>query len=325
MKAIAGGLAALIAIGAGAAAAADLKPWKHGIIAPKNDAGFMMMVKEGGFAEKRGLDVTLVPLATDGLLLKALLAGELDSYEGAPGSAINAFSHGGGDLRIIGCSWPGVPHAIFAKQGITKPADLKGKNIAVSTPGSLPDLLVRYLLVQNGMSDKDAKFVNLGTDLDRFKALLNGVVDAAVASAEFDTAKGNAPVKLVWAGADIAPKFLRVCQITTATTLAKRGADVVQFLAADIEGVRHALAHPDEEMKVAREATQAKADDPRPKFMYDYVVQHHAVDPDLKVPLDSLNWMQDLLVSTGNLDKKADLTKLADEQTHAKALALVAK
>jgi len=264
-----------------------------------------------------------VPLATDGLLLKALLAGELDSYEGAPGSAINAFSHGGGDLRIIGCSWPGVPHAIFAKEGITKPADLKGKNIAVSTPGSLPDLLVRYLLVQNGMSDKDAKFVNLGTDLDRFKALLNGVVDAAVASAEFDTAKGNAPVKLVWPGADIAPKFLRVCQITTATTLAKRGADVVQFLAADIEGVRHALAHPDEEMKVAREATQAKADDPRPKFMYDYVVQHHAVDADLKVPLDSLNWMQDLLVSTGNLDKKSDLSKLAAEHVHAKALALV--
>jgi NitT/TauT family transport system substrate-binding protein len=325
MRRIAGLCAILVGFGANCAAAADLKPWKHGIIEPKNDAGFMMMVKHGGFAAKRGLDVTLVPLATDGLLLKALLAGELDSYEGAPGSAINAFAHGGGDLRIIGCSWPGVPHAIFAKDGISKPQDLKGHNIAVSTPGSLPDLLVRYLLAQNGMSDKDVSFVNLGTDLDRFRQLLGGTVEAAVASAEFDTAKGNAPVKLVWAGADIAPKFLRVCQITTGATLAKRGADAVQFLAADIEGVRYALAHPEEEMRVAREATQAKQDDPRPKFMYDYVVQHHAVDPDLKVPLDSLVWMQDLLVTTGNLDKKADLAKLADEATHSKALALVGK
>jgi NitT/TauT family transport system substrate-binding protein len=150
-------------------------------------------------------------------------------------------------------------------------------------------------------------------------------VEAAVASAEFDTMKGNAPVKLVWAGADIAPKFLRLCVITTGGILAKRAADAVQFLAADSEGVRYALAHPDDEMRMAREATQAKADDPRAKFMYDFVVQHHAVDPDLKVPLDSLNWMQDLLVTTGNLDKKVDLAKLVDEPTHAKALALVAK
>src|SRR5258706_10859560 len=130
MRRIAIGLAVLVILGAGATQAADLKPWKHGIIEPKNDAGFMMMVKQGGFAAKRGLDVTLVPLATDGLLLKALLAGEARFYEGAPGSALNAFAHGGGDLRIIGCSWPGVPHAIFAKDGITKPQDLKGKNIA---------------------------------------------------------------------------------------------------------------------------------------------------------------------------------------------------
>jgi NitT/TauT family transport system substrate-binding protein len=175
------------------------------------------------------------------------------------------------------------------------------------------------------MSEKDVKFVNLGADADRFRALVQGVVDAAVASAEFDTAKGNAPIKLVWAGSDIAPKFLRVCQITTGATVAKRSEDLLRFLAADIEGVRHALAHPEEEMKLAREATQAKPEDPRPKFMYDYVIQHRAVDRDLTVPLDSLNWMQDLLVTTGNLDKKADLSKMVDPALHAKALALAGK
>jgi NitT/TauT family transport system substrate-binding protein len=317
-------LMALACFGA-TASAADLKPWKHGIIEPKSDAGFMVAAKNAGFAEKRGLALQLVPLAADGLLLKALIAGELDSYEGAPGSALIAFSHGATDIRIVGCSWPGMPHAIFAKNEITKPADLKGKQIAISVPGSLPDLIVRYLLSQNGMTEKDVRFANLGTDLDRFKALLAGVVDVAVASAEFDTAKGSAPIRLAWAGSDVAPKFLRVCQITTGANLAKRGDEAVQFIAAEIEGVRYALAHPDEEMKMARDATQAKEDDPRPKFMYDYVIQHKSVDPNLTIPLDSLNWMQDLLVTTGNLDKKADITKMVDEATHSKALALVGK
>ena len=44
---------ALLAAGAGAAPAQALKPWKHGIIAPKADAGFLLMAAKRGFAEAR--------------------------------------------------------------------------------------------------------------------------------------------------------------------------------------------------------------------------------------------------------------------------------
>jgi ABC-type sugar transport system substrate-binding protein len=44
---------AILAAGAGAAAAQAPKPWKHGIIAPKADAGFLLMAAKRGLPNAR--------------------------------------------------------------------------------------------------------------------------------------------------------------------------------------------------------------------------------------------------------------------------------
>src|SRR3954463_12295944 len=90
--------------------AAELRSWRHGIVQPKGDAGFVAMVKEGGFAERQGVSLELVPLQNDSLLVKALLAGEIDSYQAGPGATLIAASRGA-KLAIIGCSWTGLPQS----------------------------------------------------------------------------------------------------------------------------------------------------------------------------------------------------------------------
>src|SRR5215468_1967266 len=107
------------------------KPWKHGIIAPKADAGFLLMAAKRGFAEREGLKLELLEVKDDQIGLKALLAGELDSYEGGAQGAIAAAVRGA-DVKIMGCHWVVVPHGIMVKAGIDKMEDLKGKAIAVS-------------------------------------------------------------------------------------------------------------------------------------------------------------------------------------------------
>src|SRR5215813_7738039 len=74
----------------GRRAGASTKPWKHGIIAPKADAGFLLMAAKRGFAEREGLKLELLEVKDDQIGLKALLAGELDSYEGGPQGAFAA-------------------------------------------------------------------------------------------------------------------------------------------------------------------------------------------------------------------------------------------
>src|SRR6478736_9989174 len=69
-------------------------PWRHGVLEAKSDAGFVFMPSKGGFAEKQGLKIEMVQFKGDALALRALLAGELDSYEGNPGGPLLAGSHG---------------------------------------------------------------------------------------------------------------------------------------------------------------------------------------------------------------------------------------
>ena len=78
-------------------------------------------------------------------LMKALIAGEIDSVDMGAAESIVAGVRGTG-VKIVGCTWPGVPQVVLAKTEIKTLADLKGKNVAISSPGSLPDLLFRGML-----------------------------------------------------------------------------------------------------------------------------------------------------------------------------------
>src|ERR1043165_6458443 len=174
---------AALALALAATAASAQTVWRHAIIEAKSDAGFAMMVTRG-FADKQGLKLALQQIKADQIGLKALLAGELDSYEGGPGGAIVAAARGA-DVKILGCHWPGLVHGLFAREGIARVEELRGKNVAISSPGALPDLLIRAVLEKNGVAASEVKFANMGSDTDRYKALTVGVVDAAVVSTEY--------------------------------------------------------------------------------------------------------------------------------------------
>src|SRR6266436_7654255 len=147
---LAGCVAAGLVLAAAAvtpAGAQGSKPWRHGIIAPKSDAGFLLMAARRGFAEREGLKLDLLEVKDDQIGLKAMLAGELESYEGGVQGPIAADVRGA-DVKIVGCHWPIVPHGLMVKVGIGTVQDLKGKSIAVSAPGSFPDMFARVALAK---------------------------------------------------------------------------------------------------------------------------------------------------------------------------------
>jgi NitT/TauT family transport system substrate-binding protein len=315
------GVLAVLCAGTVPAAAQAPKVWRHGIISPKSDAGFVLMPSRHGFGDKFGLKIETVSLKDGNLAVKALLAGEVDSIETGAGESIVAGVRGG-DVKILGCHWPGLPHAIFAKADITSVQGLKGKTIAASAPGSLPDLLVRGMLDKSGIAVADVHISSVGGDLDRYKALVGGIVEAAVVSSEY-LPLAPPSVKLLVAGREVLPNFMRLCVVTTGKTIAERPDEAAKFAAAEISGLRYAVARRDETIKLTREVTSAKADDPRPEFVFDQTVKNHDLDPDMHLPMDKLAWMQDLFVKTGNIKQPIDLKKIVDEGVRQKALALI--
>jgi NitT/TauT family transport system substrate-binding protein len=292
------------------AGAQELKPWKHGVIEPKGDAGFMWMVAKHDFAAKHGLKVDIVALKNGALAHKALLSGELDSIESSPGAAIIAGARGA-DIKIVGCDWPGVPHGLMVRPSIDKVADLKGKTVAVAAPGSLPNLLLKAMLDKAGVPETDVKVASLGGDLDRFKAVLAGVTDAGIVASEF-MAVAPKEIRMLVRGRDVLPNYVRLCLTFTGKTLATRRDDAINFIAAEMDALHYTMTHRDDTIAVTRASTDAKPDDPRPAFAYDDTVKSGAIDADVTLPLDKLKWMQDELVKAGNLKEPIDLAKITD-------------
>jgi NitT/TauT family transport system substrate-binding protein len=310
---------ALLAPGAGRAVAAELTPWRHGIVQPKSDAGILLMPAEG-FAARQGLKLDYQPLQGDPIGFRALLNGEVDSYEATTAGAIVAPGKGA-DVKIIGCHLPGLPHGFFVRSGIASVADIKGKTIAISQPGALPDALARALLEKSGIAVGEVQFANLGTDLDRFKALVAGKVDVAVVSGEFQPIAATQGVRMLIAGRDVLPDYMRQCIVTTSKVIATRRDTLVRFVAAEIAGLRYAVAHRDEALKLTARITEAKPDDPRSAYIFDDMVKNHAVDPELSIPLDKLAWMEDQALKLGDLKARIDLATITDPSIRQEALA----
>lgn len=312
------------AVFAGAAQSAELKTWRHGVVQAKGDAGLVFMASKGGFAEKQGLKIDMLQFKGDALALKAMLAGEIDSYEGNPGGPLIALSRGA-DIKIIGCYWPGLTYGIYARSSIASVKDLKGKTFAISSPGSLPDLVVRAILETVGLSASDIRFVIMGSDADRFRAVTAGIVDAGAASTQYAPVAVKSGVKLLVQAHDVVPNYLRFCIYTTGKTLAQRGDEVAKFLAAEMSGLRYALANRDKAIALTREVTGTKPDNPGPAYIYDEVKRYNAVDPDMPIPMDKIKWLQQLLVRTGNLAKPSSIAAAVDDHARTKALELSKK
>jgi ABC-type nitrate/sulfonate/bicarbonate transport system substrate-binding protein len=308
--------AAILSAALGAAVAQELKPWKHGVIEPKGDAGFMWMVGKHDFAAKHGLKLEIVALKNGATAHKALLAGELDSIESSPGAAILAGARGA-DIKILGCDWPGVPHGLMVGPSVGKVEDLKGKMVAVAAPGSLPNLLINAILEKYNIPPSEVRFANLGGDLDRFKAVVAGVADAGIVAAEF-MAVAPKDIRMLVRGRDALPNYVRLCLTMTGKTLASRREDAINFLAAEMDALHYAVSHRDDTIAVTREAINAKPDDPRPGFAYDDALKH-AIDPAIALPLDKLKWMEDELIKAGNLKTPVDLAKFTDAEIRAAA------
>ena len=306
------------------ASAQTAKPWRHVIIQPKSDAGILLMPFKRGFADKVGLPVELISVKDDELALKAVLSGAADSYEGGPAAAILADAHGA-DVKVIGCTWITVPHGIFVHDDITSMDQLKGKSIAVAAPGSFPDIFARGALAKFNIPVSEVNLASLGGDLDRYRALTARVVDAAVVSGEVTPIAEKQGIKMLVSAKEALPEFPRMCLHVSAKTIAARPDDTAKFIAAEMLGLRYAMAHKDDVVKVTQEATGFKADDPRPAFMYDLAAKEAAIGTDVPIPLDKLVWLQNQLVAVGSLAKAGDISHIIDPKPREQALEMAAK
>lgn len=296
--------------------------WTHGVLVAKADAGFVFMAARRGFAERQGIELEIAEFRSDAVALRALIAGELDSFEGSPGGAMVAASEGA-RVKIVGCYWPELTYGIFARPNIASVADLAHARVAISAPGALPELLVRAVLEQNNISDDDITFAALGGDVDRFQALAAGIADAAAASTELVPDAEARGLHLLVHAHEAMPQYLRFCIYMRADTIAERAEDAAHYLAAQSNALRFALNDREATLALAHEVTGSDAADVNPSYIYDEVMRLNAITPDLAIPEARLVWMRDLLTRTGSMRRELDVAAMIDNSVRTRAMTLV--
>jgi NitT/TauT family transport system substrate-binding protein len=319
--------ALMVAVAAPSAPAQNLKTedrkiWRQAMIAPKADSGFFLMAARRGFAEQEGLKIEVIDVKDDQVGMRALISGEVDSFDSATGGVIAVAR--GADVKFVGCPWLAIPYVVLARSGITKMDGLKGKTIAASSSGTPPDIVARASLAAFKVPDQDIKFAAIGSDRDRYNALLGGIVDAAVVSNEYTPMPSSKSLNLLVEARQVLPQWVRFCTLVNGKALAARREDAVRFLSAEIKAFRYAVSHREETIKLTQEATDAAPDDPRPAYVFDEGVKPGVVAPDFPIPIESLDWMRDKLVELGQIPK-TEMAKTIDGELRVQALERIGK
>ena len=138
-----------------------------------------LIAYENGYFEKYGLNVTLIPTLVGSEAVKMLLAGDADLAYAAEYVGVRK-SFDSPNLRIIASTMKADITSIIVRndRGISVPADLKGKTVALYK-GTISDYFFRKFLDANGIESSEVTLVYLPPE-EIVESIISGNVDAAV-------------------------------------------------------------------------------------------------------------------------------------------------
>ncbi len=141
----------------------------------------LTIAEQLGYFKDEGLDLTIVDFAGGARALQAVVGGSADVVSGA-------FEH------TVNMQFKGQPMRAFVLQGRapmivlgvnpkTMPnfktvADLKGKKVGVTAPGSSTNVMVNFILAKAGLKPSDVSIVGVGAGQGAVAAMRSGQIDA---------------------------------------------------------------------------------------------------------------------------------------------------
>jgi NitT/TauT family transport system substrate-binding protein len=141
------------------------------------------LAQQLGYYQEEGVTVELQDLQGGSKALTAMIGGSTNVTSGyyehtiqmqAKNQKIKAFVDMGRSSGLVLLVAP-------KNEGTIKTlADLKGKNVGVTAPGSSTDMFIKYLLAKSGMQKTDAAVSAIGAGSSAVAAMEQGQVDAAV-------------------------------------------------------------------------------------------------------------------------------------------------
>ena len=213
-----------------------------------------------GFFKKRGLDVESIAFAGDAKMQQAAAADSLDFLLGS-GPGMGFIAKGSPVKAIAAMAGPPLLLAIVVRpDGPKTAADLKGKKISVSTPGSLTYFLVSETSRRQGWGPTGIDIKPMGAMPGQIAALKRGDIDGVIMDI------GNALHLAKLGEGRILVRFTDMKDFHihvifgTDKIIASKPAAVRGFLEGWFESIQFMRKNKDETVKIAMEVTQKDAE-----------------------------------------------------------------
>jgi NitT/TauT family transport system substrate-binding protein len=141
----------------------------------------LTIAEQKKFFEEEGLEVSIVDFAGGARALQAVVGGSADVVSGAFEHNINMQAKGQPMKAFV--LQGRAPQIVLAVSTKTMPdfksvADLKGKKIGVTAPGSSTNIMTNFVLAKAGIKPSDVSYVGVGASQGAVAAMRAGQIDA---------------------------------------------------------------------------------------------------------------------------------------------------
>lgn len=282
------------------------------------------VAKAKGFYAQHGLDVDIRP--GRGSSFSALTVGSGQEQFGVADAAASVAARAKGvPIVVIANFQQDNGAALFAREasGITKVADLKGKNVGVYV-GSTTTIFLQALLKKNGLSLQDISPITVrsGTDLP---LVLQGKIDAEVSIYNNELVSWHIQypdLRLrIWKMQDFGFATPGNALITNERLIKEKPSVVRSFDSATMEGIDYAFKQPEEAVAILIKAVPELKYDVELAKWRSYMETVHSAETDKRGTgaLDRAKWttLVRLLQEYDNLPVNFDLKPMLQDQFRA--------
>src|ERR1043166_147295 len=191
----------------------------------------VLVAHHAGYFSQEGLETRPVVFRSGVQLLQSVIGGDAQIGLCSAPEVIQAVG-AGAKIKVVWGNSNLMPFAIVSRPDIRSIQELKGKKIAISSPGSLTDFLTRYVLKNRGLEPSQVSLLSIGGVSTRFAALLSGGVDASLISAAFFSRAKEAKLNLVLMLSDVIPEWPLSVICVREEMVSQREAEFRSFLKA---------------------------------------------------------------------------------------------
>lgn len=309
------------------ASAQSPEPLKVGIL---RIASPLFVGVEKKYFDAEGVPIKIIFFRSGSELVPSLSRGQIDVAATAAGAALYNTMASGINTKIVADYFSLLPgshsHGVLVRKElmdsgkIKKPADLKGKTVAITATGQYTHYAVAHTLEKAGLAESDVRLVTMSYP-DMTAALASGAIDAASSVEPFITITSQKKTATLLTRDSETMPNLEVAVLMFGDRLAgKDRATGVKFLRAYIKAIRF-----------MHEATKDKA---KAKEVADMFQKHIPLQnpslyetmgwpmsrPDASVNVSNLHEQLDWYVKRGLVRQKPDLDKFIDTTIASDAL-----